>query len=160
MDWGSIIKRHGPDLHRIAYRITGSAVDADDVVQDVLIEALKAHSSKTVKNLPGWLRRRTTFRSIDARRKRKHRHCELSDVADRFGGQPEDLLQQNELAEMVRDLVATLPDGQATVFALHYFERMSHSEIAVALDLEKGAVAVALHKIRAKVEMLIRCPES
>src|SRR5579872_7027327 len=43
-------------LHRYCARMTGSAVDGEDVVQDVLIKALGARSTIAgIENIEGWL---------------------------------------------------------------------------------------------------------
>ena len=45
-----------PRLHRYCARLTGSAVDGEDVLQDSLIKALQARAEGAiVENLDGWL---------------------------------------------------------------------------------------------------------
>jgi RNA polymerase sigma-70 factor (ECF subfamily) len=57
----------------LAYRLTGSAEDADDVVQDTFAR-LVAHPPETqIEDLGPWLRRVATNLGIDALRRRRHR---------------------------------------------------------------------------------------
>lgn len=56
-------------LTSLAYRICGSWADAEDVVQQVAIEWLRARES--VANGPGWLTRTTVRRAIDVLRARQ-----------------------------------------------------------------------------------------
>ena len=53
-----------------------------------------------------------------------------------------------ELAEGLRQAIAQLPDQQAAVFSLFYFEHLSRVEIAEALGTTVGAVSTSLSKAR------------
>ena len=44
---------------------------------------------------------------------------------------------------------------EGSVFCLRYFEDLSYQEIADALEVSTGAVAMALHKARAKLGSLL-----
>jgi RNA polymerase sigma-70 factor (ECF subfamily) len=59
------------------------------------------------------------------------------------------------LAERLRQVVADLPEREGAVFCLRYFEDLSYHQIAEALNISSGAVAQALHKARAKLEVLL-----
>jgi RNA polymerase sigma-70 factor (ECF subfamily) len=61
----------------------------------------------------------------------------------------------HELAQRLRLAVAQLPDREATVFCLRYFDELSYQRIADTLNINLGAVATALHKARAKLETLL-----
>jgi RNA polymerase sigma factor (sigma-70 family) len=52
------------------------------------------------------------------------------------------------LASRLRRCIRDLPDQQAAVFALFYFEHLSREEIAEALETTVGAVSTALSKGR------------
>src|SRR5207247_6557 len=65
-------------------------------------------------------------------------------------GQPGHRL--TEPVHQLREAVAGLPEREAAVFCLRYFEELSYQQIADTLDINAGAVAAALHKARAKLE--------
>jgi RNA polymerase sigma factor (sigma-70 family) len=48
--------------------------------------------------------------------------------------------------------LAHLPRREAEVFSLRYFGDLANPEIAEALGLTTGAVAVALHKARVRLQ--------
>jgi RNA polymerase sigma-70 factor (ECF subfamily) len=54
----------------------------------------------------------------------------------------------NELTVALRDAIARLPDQQAEVFCLKYFDGLSNAEIATSLETSTGAIATSLHKAR------------
>src|SRR5207247_880477 len=60
-----------PRLHRYCARMTGSAVDGEDVLQDTLVKALHARAKGAgVDNLEGWLFRIAHNTSLDFLRRR------------------------------------------------------------------------------------------
>jgi len=147
-DWPKIVEQHGPAVYRIARRILGHAADADDVCQEVFLEVYRVTAAETVTNMPGLVRRLASFRSLDKLRKRKP-VVPLDDLAvagDRDG--PPAVAIANELAMRLRDALTQLPQQQAAVFALRYFEDLSTAEIADCLGTSTSAVSTALSKCR------------
>ncbi len=57
----------------LAYRLTGSAEDADDVVQDAFARLVAHDSATPIEDLGPWLRRVATNLGIDALRRRRRR---------------------------------------------------------------------------------------
>ena len=65
------LKALRPRLHRYCARMTGSAVDGEDVLQDTLVKALRARTEGDgVDNLEGWLFRIAHNASLDFLRER------------------------------------------------------------------------------------------
>jgi RNA polymerase sigma-70 factor (ECF subfamily) len=64
---------------------------------------------------------------------------------------PDNVAEARELAEWLRAVLAELPERQSQVFALSCFSGLSNSEIAAALSITPGAVAMALHQARATI---------
>jgi RNA polymerase sigma-70 factor (ECF subfamily) len=138
-----------------AWRILGDAPDAEDVVQDVFLEIHRLYQERAVRHWGGLLRRLAACRAVDRLRRRKktvglNGLCLLSTSED-----PEASAIERELAGRLRDGLAQLPEREAAVFSLRYFEDLSYREIAKSLDISPAAVAVALHKARAKLEAML-----
>ncbi|MCZ6871751.1 MAG: sigma-70 family RNA polymerase sigma factor [Gammaproteobacteria bacterium] len=147
-DWDGIVREYGPAVSRIASRILGVRADAEDVTQEVFCEAWQLQMSQPVANWAGLLRRLAVLRALDCRRRRRP-ETSLSRVDvghDRDG--PQQLAMARELAEGLRQAIAQLPDQQAAVFSLFYFEHLSRVEIAEALGTTVGAVSTSLSKAR------------
>src|SRR5689334_25019960 len=65
------LKALRPRLHRYCARMTGSAVNGEDVLQDALVKALHARAEgAVVDNLEGWLFRIAHNASLDFLRER------------------------------------------------------------------------------------------
>jgi RNA polymerase sigma-70 factor (ECF subfamily) len=151
-DWGEIVRLHGPAAYETAWRILGNTADVEDAVQESLLEAFRLHARQPV--IYRWsalLRRIASFRALDILRKRRHTETLLEEPHGNGNHEPPDLAMQREQIERLRRAVADLPNREACVFTLRYFGEMSNTEIAAELEISTGAVAVALHKSRARI---------
>jgi RNA polymerase sigma-70 factor (ECF subfamily) len=159
-DWDRIVQEHGSLVYRTAWRVLGHVADTEDVVQEVFIEANRIRLDRPVRSWAGLLRRLAACRAIDRLRQRKtNQPLEGLMLAAHDDG-PEDVAIEHELAERLREAVAQLPDREGTVFCLRYFDDLSYQRIAEVLNIRSGAVAVALHKARTKLEaLLIAAPQ-
>ena len=152
-DWNRIVRDHGPMVFGTAWRILGHVADTEDVVQEVFLHAHQYQQTRTVRHWPALLRRLAACRALD--RLRQRRSTVSLDGFDVFAttDAPDELAVRNELAVRLRDALAHLPEREATVFCLRYFEDLSYDKIAEMLGIRRGAVAAALHKARTKLEV-------
>ncbi len=154
-NWNALVWEHGPLVFGTAWRILGHASDTEDVVQEVFLQAYQVLRARGVRNWPGLLRRLAACRALDRLRQRKATvPLDGLDLVS-SGSAPDAAAMGRELAERLREAIAQLPDGEATVFCLRYFEDLSYQQIADTLKIRPGAVGVALHKARAKLDALL-----
>lgn len=147
-DWDARVREHGPAVLRIAFRILGVVADAEDVTQDVFCEAWRIHTSHSVANWPGLLRRMAVLRALDKLRRRRADAPLAENSLGHDRDAPPEVAMARELADRLRQCIRQLPDQQAAVFSLFYFEHLSREEIAEAVDATPGAVSTALSKAR------------
>ncbi len=151
-DWNQIVDTHGPMVFRLAWRILGQADDAEDVAQEVFLQAYQMQRKEVVRCWSALLRRLASHRSLDRLRQRRASvSLDGLHLACNNDG-PEEQAQSKELADRLRAAVAELPRREAEVFCLRYFEDLSYQEIAVSLNVQVNAVAAALHKARGRLE--------
>ena len=148
-NWNDIVREYGPGAYRVAWRILGHAQDCEDVVQEVFVEARQLFTRRKIKHWPAFLNRLVTFRALDALRRRKWVGVVDDELVYDPSPGPEEAAINSEEEQRLRAAVAELPNRQAAVFCLAYFEQLSHQDIAAALDITRNAVANALHKARA-----------
>lgn len=154
-DWESIVVEHGQMVIQTAMHVLGNVADAEEVAQEVFLDLVSKPLPTDVRNWGAYLRKLAVFRSLDRRRQLRG-VCSLP--ADRLIStepSPHDEAVRRELAEHLRNLIASLPEREGAVFVLRYFERLSNAEIAEVLHISIGAVAAAMHKVRSKLETAV-----
>src|SRR5258708_38808935 len=73
-DWlAAAFEEHRGHLRAVAYRLLGSATDADDAVQDTWLR-LTGADARQVENLGGWLTTVAARASLHSLRSRPHPH--------------------------------------------------------------------------------------
>lgn len=131
----------------VAYRVTGSAHDAEDVVQDVftgLPEALRAYSG--TGTLGAWLRRLATRTSLVWLRQERRRERRDLRVADES---PTDVQPDAVEARLTLErYLSRMPEELRSVYVLKEVEGHSHTDIAEILGISRGASETRLHRAR------------
>jgi RNA polymerase sigma-70 factor (ECF subfamily) len=150
-------------LYRTALRMTRSEADAEDLVQETYIRALRFRDQFTPgTNLKAWLFRilTNTFINTYRRRKAQPEFTELDDV-DEFSlyrrmsdlrsssssPNPETEFLNGVVDTEVKDALADLPEKFRQVVLLDV-EGFSYKEIAEMLDIPIGTVMSRLHRGR------------
>lgn len=153
--WDQIVSDHGPIVFRLARRMLGHGADAEDMVQEVFMEAFQLQQRQEIGNWPGLFRNIATRRALDRlRRRRRTEHLDEMEFAATSSG-PHETAVARELAERLRKAISQLPDGQAAVFSLRYFDELSYDQIAEVLGIKPSAVGMALHKARTNLQTLL-----
>ena len=151
--WDEIVAQHSARVYRLAYRLTGSPHDAEDLTQEVFVRVFRSLSSYTPGTFEGWLHRITTNLFLDqARRKAKIRFDALSDDAEtRIPSQavaPDTQVMDGLFDEDVESALAALPPDFRAAVVLCDIEGLSYEEIADVLGLKLGTVRSRIHRGR------------
>jgi RNA polymerase sigma-70 factor (ECF subfamily) len=150
--------------YRLAIRITGSPLDAEEVVQDALwAVSRKIDTFRGVAAFGTWLYRITANTAYQKLRGRRSTRDDVSweDLAPSFDtkGQrvktPTDWLRTlqdpasgSELRAVLNAAVGELSAIYRTIFILRDVEGLSHAEIAEALQLKTGTIKARVHRTR------------
>jgi RNA polymerase sigma-70 factor (ECF subfamily) len=151
-----LFQNHHKAVFRIAYRITGSPSDAEDVLQTIFLR-LTPNRRDLSPNPEGYLHRAAVNASLDLLRRRARANFVALDVIDFNQSSklstpsPEDDFADVELRELIRHAVAKLEGRAATAFALRYFEGYDNNRIAQVLGTSQLVVAVTLHRARTRL---------
>ncbi len=170
----ALVDRHSRAVYRLAYRMTGSAQDAEDVVQETFLKAYKQLGRfESRANFSTWLHRIAVNCSIDLMRSRPHREAghDAADL-DQLGTDdqvqrqvsPERLMLSTEVQDRVAGAMTLLSAMERAAFALRHFEGQSIEEISRALGLKtnatKHSIFRAVKKMRVALEPLVSADES
>jgi RNA polymerase sigma-70 factor (ECF subfamily) len=155
---GVLFREHYKVLFRVAYRLTGSESDAEDVLQTVFLRLTPSGALRDLSPNPrGYLYRAAVNASVDLLRSRARANSVSLDVIDFDQSQkssvpsPADNFGDIELRGLIRQAVAKLEGRAATAFALRYFEGYDNSQIAEVLGTSQMVVAVTLHRARIRL---------
>ncbi|MFJ7069850.1 sigma-70 family RNA polymerase sigma factor [Streptomyces sp. NPDC101115] len=145
-------------LASLAYRLLGSAVDAEDVVQDAFLH-WQAADRQRIKVPEAWLTKVVTnlcldrLRSAQVRRERSAGAWlpePLLDGDPMLG--PADTFEQRESVSLaVLTLMERLTPFERAVYVLREAFSYSHAEIAEILDVSESASQQHLHRARRHV---------
>jgi len=157
-DLGSLFRDHYKGMFRVAYRITGSQSDAEDVLQSVFVRITPGWSGRDLSPNPrAYLYRAAINTALDVIKVRKRANSVSLDVVDfdqnamPAAPSPADNMADNELRELIRQAVAKLEGRAATAFALRYFEGYDNAQIAEVVGTSQMVVAVTLHRARTRL---------
>lgn len=145
-----IYERHHGIVFRVAYRITGNAADAEDILQTVFLRLLgRGGGAEPLAQPESYLRRAAIHAAIDLIRERRTR-------GERDAQAPQETSSPDpELRHTLRQALATLEPRHAEMFVLRFFEGFSNGEIARHMGISTLSVAVTLHRIRGKLQKQI-----
>jgi RNA polymerase sigma-70 factor, ECF subfamily len=147
--FAELYERHYDAVFRAALRVTGSAVDAEDVLQTVFLRVLAGRGDVgAAPPPPAYFRRAAVNAAVDLlRRRAAHAESVYDDRAPHAAVKPPSLLK-----ERLRRAIATLESEDATLFLLRHVEGLAIDELAAMFQLEKNNVAVRLHRIRRRLQ--------
>jgi len=155
--------RYGPMVFAAAFRVLGNADDAEDVLQGVFLKLLD-HSSppQDVLNWGGWLRVSATRRAIDVLRQRARYREESIDNLPDFSlpthSNVREQIDSRRAAQQLRQALTHLPERDARIFALRYFEELSYEEISTAEGVSLSLVGVSIHRTRKQLCQRLQSP--
>ena len=143
--FSSLIDAHGDELLAHARRMAGPE-QAEDVVQDALLRALRAYPRlRHADHLRAWLYRITTNAAMDAHRAGAREVPVGPDPAAALSSDPEEL-------DGFEDLISGLPDGARATLRLRFVDDLEYEVIAARLDCTPEAarqrVSTALRTLR------------
>jgi RNA polymerase sigma-70 factor (ECF subfamily) len=143
-----------------ARRMTGNHVDADEIVQEVLMvlyNKLKTFEFKS--SLYTWIYTITNTRSINYLKKKRLRNFfSLDDITNKKFEQKDviDNLESKQKVEKIESALQKLPVKQREVFVMRNFDELSYEEIAHITGKSIGTLKAnhfhALNKIKEMVK--------
>lgn len=158
--WGRLQRiddHHYADLYRCAFRLTGRACDAEDLVQQTfLIAAQKLHQLRRKRKCRAWLM--AVLRNEFLRTRRKAGAVALSGlgleadlIASGSNHSPAADAKQIDSTQLQKALNA-LTDNYRLILVMHYLEGLSYKQIAAQLEVPLGTVMSRLSRARARLK--------
>lgn len=170
----ALMSRYAARIYRLAYGITRSSADAEEVVQDVFLQVVqKGAGFEGRAALGSWIYRITTNVSLNKRRgKRRELETSLDELLPRYradghregdraflvsdwSGTPERELLAGESRRILEEAIDRLPDHYRAVLVLKDVEELSNDEVAQIVGDTVAAVKTRLHRARMALRELL-----
>src|SRR5262245_11748953 len=156
-DLEGLFREHQDRVFRAAYRVTGSVVDAEDVLQTVFLRLSRRGDVNLEPNPGSYLHRAAINAALDLMRQRaRTESIPIDDVAPILAANPSfspELQQRNrELRDCLRRAISKLGEKSAEMFVLKYYEGYENTEIPRLMGTSAMVVGVLLHRARARVK--------
>ena len=156
-DWlAERFEAHRPHLRAVAYRMLGSAAEADDAVQEAWLRACRAGADE-VDNLGGWLTTVVARVCLNQLRSRRSRpEAPLDDQAAELvdgGADPEaEAVLADAVGPALLVVLDTLSPAERLAFVLHDLFAVPFGEIAEILGRSEAAARQLASRARRRVQ--------
>lgn len=156
-----LFREYHDRVFRAAYRITGSVVDAEDVLQTVFLRLSRRSGGSSGVDLepsPGsYLHRAAINAALDLMRQRgRAESIPIGDLTTSLPANPrqnpESERANRELRGVIRQALSKIGERSAEMFVLKYFEGYDNGEIAELMGTSPMVVGVLLHRARTRVK--------
>jgi len=155
-DLTKLFEPHRKHLHAVAYRMLGSATEADDAVQDAWLRLNRSDTSE-VANFGGWLTTVVARICLDMLRSRRSRREETLDaevvepIADIKSDPEQEALLADSVGIALLVVLDTLSPAERVAFVLHDVFDLPFDEIAPIVDRTPDAARQLASRARRRV---------
>lgn len=163
-EFETLIRPHLDRLYRLAYRLTLTVADAQDLVQDVLLKLYPRRDElSSINDLSPWLSRVLYNQFVQQTRRYRSQRMRVviegdGDPMDSLAGPGEDpaegAVRAFNITE-VRAALAQLSEAHRTVLLMHDSEGYKLQEIQIITGTPVGTLKSRLHRARTRLRELL-----
>jgi RNA polymerase sigma-70 factor (ECF subfamily) len=145
-----LVRRYQQMIHALTFRMTGSPSDAEDLAQEVFIQAFrKLDSFRGDSRFSTWLYRIGINTCLNWKKSQQRRAQLHRDWAQ----QPKETVDcSNELGARVQEALLALPPKQRAAVILTTYEGMNHAEAARTLGCSETTVSWRIFMARKQLK--------
>jgi RNA polymerase sigma factor (sigma-70 family) len=160
----ALIEQHYAVLYRVAFRMTRSVADAEDLVQEVCVRAFpKVDELVELEDPRGWLLLIMRRLFIDQSRRYERRHVESLEAAAEPASMspgPAEEVDQIYRAERLDRAWRHLDADHRSLLSLHDLEGYSLAELHEMTGLKEGTLKSRLHRARVRLGRLLQAQDA
>ena len=150
--FGQLMHRYAGAVYNLAYRMLGSAEDAEDASQEIFLRAYtRLASFDRQRRFSTWLLSVGSNYCIDRLRRRRFSWATLDDTAFALPSKersPERIALDHEQQGIVQRALQQLPENYRMITVLRYWSDLSYEEIAKVTGLPESTIKTRLHRAR------------
>ncbi|WP_405607186.1 RNA polymerase sigma factor [Polaribacter sp. Asnod1-A03] len=146
----------------LAYKMTKSREEAEEISQDTFIKAYKNLSKfKGDSKFSTWLYRITYHACLDAIKKNKNNNnsLEINEVTFNQIQSVENILQgieRKERSKIMNDCLLRLPEDERALIWMFYYDELTLKEIIEVTQFSEANIKVKLHRARKKLLNIVK----
>lgn len=154
--FAALVKQYQRMIFAVAYRMTGSLADAEDLAQETFLRAFRQLDSfRAESKFSTWLCQiamnlSLNWRTRESRRDAVHSTWAQNAVLDSRDQFPD------ELSRRVQDALNKLPPKQRAAIILTVYENRSHADAARLLNCTEATVSWRVFAARQKLKKLLK----
>lgn len=146
----ALVEEHLDAIHAYLYRMTGSRTEAEDLAQETFLRVWRRASTFDANRvqLTTWLHTIAHNLCIDSFRRSRPMYAYDEALEADGTADPERQASGRQLAELVEQLIASLPDNQRSAILLCQVQGFSNAEAARILGVNLRALESLLARAR------------
>ncbi len=151
IDIAVLVSQYHRSMYQYAFRLSGSAVDAEDLVQEAfLIAQQKLAQLRSQEAARSWLF--TILRNCFIRSRKRTRPVSAGSIELNIDSVPQETTRNEDIdSERLQQAMDRLPPKHRTMLAMFYFEDIPYREIAEQLDMPIGTVMSRLARAKSRL---------
>ena len=157
-----LVEKYQSYIYTIVLRMVRVKEEAEEIAQDTFIKAYQSiESFRGESKFSSWLYSIAYRKALDSIRKnKKYKAVELNEEITE--GSIETIenalsyMEDKERTKVIQECILQLPEVEAGLITLYYFEEKSVKEIAVITKLKEDNIKVKLYRTRKKMFTLLQ----
>ncbi|MES2588531.1 MAG: RNA polymerase sigma factor [Bacteroidota bacterium] len=154
--FSALLKRHNQVLYWHIRRMTKNHEETNDILQNVWMKVWRhLNDFKNESSFYTWIYRISRNETINfLEKEKKHRSVEVDEAYIEILAGHEGLqnFSADQIVEKLQQAIETLPEKQALVFQLKFYEDLKYSEISEKLNTSEGALKASYHHAVKKIQ--------
>lgn len=157
-----LVRKYQKSVHALAWRKIGDFHIAEEITQDTFLKAYQNLGTlKKPQRFASWLYVIASRRCVAWSRKKRVRTQPLEDTSSlqvEKATYSQYVIEENERTaieaqrEVVKKLLAKLPESERTIITLHYFSEMSSAEIGAFLGVSANTIRSRLRRAQQRLQ--------
>ncbi|WP_378177061.1 RNA polymerase sigma factor [Aquimarina sp. SS2-1] len=158
-----LVQRYQSMVYTVVYRMLRNKEEAEEVAQDTFVKAYKSLVNyRGEAKFSTWLYTIAYRKSLDAIKKNKRYIVTelIEEITEGEIGMVQDALsylQEKERKQVVAESILKLPEEEAAIITLYYFEEKSIKEIKDIVGLTEDNIKIKLYRSRKKLYSILKC---
>ena len=162
--FAQLVQQHARQVLDFTQRLVTDQQDAEEVAQDVFVKAYRQLGSfRRESSLLTWLLRIAYHEALNHLRRRRPYTVDIESVSvvSEYGSLTSDdeaelSTRREERIGLLEEAVGKLPPDDQLLLQLYYYDDRPLRDIAYIMDAEPNALGVRLHRIRKKLQTMIK----